>query len=59
MFVKCNLNLISKPISKPIHQEASYNLAKFLTSVLFSHHRRERISGGSSQFFVKLGLRLI
>ena len=22
MFVKCNLTLISKPISKPIHQEA-------------------------------------
>ena len=49
MFVKCNLTLISKPISKPIHQEAqSYNLAKFLTIVLFTRHRRERISGGSS-----------
>ena len=42
MFVKCNLNLISKPISKAIHQEASSNLARFLALVLFTTQPQTR-----------------
>ena len=54
MFAECNLNLISKAISKPIHQEASYKAATFLTAiVLFRQPQTERISGGSSEFFVR------